>query len=257
MDCSSQRALALDVWGLREEARKSWEHATLDEVVYLCDAAIPNLERCAGTVDWFTKYQLRDTWLEYHIVLGGERESHFKAIIEFSARSRPRGDEHVERCRVHCEDGVLVDIAQSIQLPQGMALERCPSMVWLKRFDNSGGVGGDVCGRSLESPPASGGVVAMNRETGIRGRRRACEQGELPSKLIQSGSKSVDEVSKKQGDPFIQGLHFKPDDVSLILNIVLFRDGVWFGRPKGGHFCVKLVEVFFRPTYFHLIGVSP
>lgn len=75
--------------------------------------------------------------------------------------------------------------------------------------------------------------------------------------MIQPRPQRESELSDQYANFILGTTQLNPNDVAHFLNIILSDDGVWFIPKKCGHIPFKLVEVFFRPTYFHFgIGQS-
>jgi hypothetical protein len=73
----------IGIWGLREEARESWDHVISDKIIYLSEpvhgeSEIPH--------EISKKYLQSEVWFEVHItcVKGNNREMHFDAILEMA-----------------------------------------------------------------------------------------------------------------------------------------------------------------------------
>ena len=148
-----------DRFELRKEAQKSWEHHICGKIVYLPQsfAIFANRQRvgmpCVSLPEIYLK---ADAWIELQFCLVGERNAHYVAIIESldakikRSTLRDRAVTGLEAEKVSLRDGrkrnddftsvrrnspVLVEVADSVQPPEGMRLIGVPSMVRLKRFD--------------------------------------------------------------------------------------------------------------------------
>jgi len=244
------------VWGRLEEARKSWEHVVSDEVVYVCESTLPNFKRLPGAIDWLTKYKLGRLWVELHFVLQGQRNGYFNAIVEFAGNKRGNGfrldDSEAQGSRIDRHHNVLVEVAKVVQLPQGVILKGCPSVVRLQLFDDHNRYAAHRFDRPVKLRPTLPTADAKNGEGRVSGWLGTIEQRELPRQLIQTGPKAVSELANEQRDGLRHGTHLKPDDVAGVLNIVLFYDGTVFTSPVSHKFRVESIEVLFRPAGFHI-----
>src|SRR5580704_4277611 len=130
----------IGVWGLREEARESWDHFVSDEVVYLAKAG----ERDFKNVGFPKQYLNRDIWLEVHWICPceGERESHFQIICEAinvdETLPSCTGEANIKSIGERGDRPVFIECPEFVELPEGVIPERISSEVRLKRVN-------DVC----------------------------------------------------------------------------------------------------------------
>jgi hypothetical protein len=252
-DLSHRDWLRLGVWGRREEARKSWDYIRSDEIVYSCDFLPAEFQgNNSGRVQWISKYQLGGAWLEYHGILGCQRPTHFYALVEFMPQITYGSEEQLEVHRSSAGPSVLVDIAEFVKLPKGIVPIACPSIVRLKIFDDSNGSVGDVANEPFESLLCARGLIGMNREHNITRGTSAPQKSQLPSQLIESGPKIVDNVCEAEINISFEGLKLTPTDVTRIHQIIFFRDCIWVGPTKLHNKGIEFLEVFIRPSNLRL-----
>jgi hypothetical protein len=186
--------LNLGIWGRREEARKSWSHILSDVTIYACDVLPREFQRhTLGGIEWISKYQTGNTWLEYHGVLAGERPANFHAIIEVATDSTPGLYVNIGCDSAGGRESVLIDIAKFIKLPEGMVPIGIPSVVRLKVFDDLHSITGHIPDDSSELVLAtSGRPFAINREHHISGGTRISDKRQLPSELVKARAQRID-----------------------------------------------------------------
>src|ERR1700687_1096814 len=166
---------------LPEEARKSWDYAISDKIVYGSECLYPNLETTARAVDWLPKYDLGHYWIELQIVFLGQRNGYFCCIVEIAPGPfGDSGDTELQIGGVYRENHVLVGNAEFIENPEGMILESRASVIRLKRFDHGCGCGKNVLHCVTEPPGRIRGIPA-NRERSVGVRPLDMQQGKLPS----------------------------------------------------------------------------
>lgn len=246
---------SIGIWGLREEARKSWDHFVSDKVVYLSESVEGNLERTVAE-----KYLDRDAWFEIHFTAQGEsqREYHFQMMIE--KRRGKWGDESLpviqrktdtERIWAERYRSMFVQGPEFIQLPEGIVPKSVPSEVRLKRVD-------DVCHCGWKQGPAVFIGVVPNLEDRemdlllfpLGKTLRSVEVGQFPRELIQCGTEATDEIAKQHWDDLWGQGNINPDDIEPLIKLDLFGDGIRFRGPLP-EFGVKRLEVFVRPAGLH------
>jgi hypothetical protein len=239
----------LDVPRVRQEPLESRKHIVSDEIVYGCDVVISNVNPRPNTFEWLSKYKAGLAWFEANFFFKGQVKHQITAVIEVND-GIAIGRENVERSvhRAHRENSVLVQIANIVQLPKGMLLKPIPSRVWLKQPDLLYGLTRNVPDNLPENRFAFGVFPVVNREAGFPSRIGGGEQGKLPCQLVERGAERVSEVPQDKGRTKWDGFQFKPDDVPRILNIVCFRNGVWFGREIFINDFLERVELILRPS---------
>src|ERR1700678_3228675 len=80
---------SIGIWGLREEARKSWDHIISDELIYFVQPLGGNLEVSHPFAE---KYLKGEYWFEMHFTARVRKqwEVHFQVIVEVANVSPPR-----------------------------------------------------------------------------------------------------------------------------------------------------------------------
>jgi hypothetical protein len=246
---------AIGIWGLREEARKSWDHVVSDKVVYLAEPIQRDLE----IVGFTKKYLNRDLWVEVHLTLPdeGERERHFQVICEavdpVSAYGLPVLDTEskVKHIRQRWNGSMFVEIPELIQLPEQIISKNIFSEVRLKRIQNSCHCGWVqsapivVCPRISENGEANTPLLVLGE-----GSARV-EMSQSPCELIERRPQATNEIAEQHRDYFRSGSNVDLDDVESMVKIGLLSDGIWLHGPLPDRF-LKRLEVFVRPTGLHL-----
>ncbi len=239
-------------FGLREEARKSWEHIVSDEIVYVGDVvsseADPGICVSEG-------YANGASWVELHLTLGPKRHTHYSAIIERLqlGNSHDRGGKlEVNKGGVDGNPPVLVDVAYCVEPPQKVVCHGIPSMVRLKRFDDPDGPRWHSPGSQLQHPLIP---PFLYRKLNRSGRGRGSDLGQAPSQLIESGAKAITAVSNDQWNCARSGHQLDPQEIPLILNIILIGKSIGISLNKSAHLLPERVQVFLRPSGLQ-VGVS-
>jgi hypothetical protein len=249
----------IGIWGLREEARKSWDYVISDKIIYLSQAPDFNLE-CPRFTE---KYFSRDLWFEVHFTCPciTERESHFQMIWEManiSTECAPVGSAEISGNIVvgAGRAPMFVERPEFIQLPEGVIPKRISSEIRLKRVENA-----CHCGWKQTAPSIVGPWITETGEADkplfVRCENAiGVEMGEPPCELIESGPQAANEISKKHRNDFRCGCKFNPKDMERFFKICLFDNGVGFSAPS-----VKLpfksLEMFIRPAGLHLHEHQP
>ncbi len=124
---------SIGIWGLREEARKSWDHFVSNKVVYLSESVEGNLERTVAE-----KYLDRDAWFEIHATCHGESqgEHHLQMVIEKIIGRRSdkllpsvESKSDTQRVRTKRDRSMFVQGPEFIQLPEGIIQKGIPSVM--------------------------------------------------------------------------------------------------------------------------------
>jgi hypothetical protein len=246
-------------WQLCEEARESWDYFLADELVH---------------IDEFLKVQFnplvhiakcepyRRPWLEVHILLGGERKSHYAAIIEFFPYKGHSGG--YSRKQDFAIDGVQGDMPMFLDIPKRIesphvGIPVCiPVVVRLKRLHEGDCLRGDSFGGFLDMALCAITVLSPDREANILGGMRDGYGGELPCQIIERGSQTANEVSGDQrkrkrriGEPY-------GDNVLSALQIVLREKSIGLRVREFKNAFLERVQVYLRPSHLqvrvHQIG---
>lgn len=246
---------SIGIWGLREEAHKSWDHFLSNEVIYLAHS----LERDFEVISLSEQYLDGHLWLELHFTIPDERqrELHFIVIcekVESSGRETlPIGETKpvLNTIRQGGNGPVFIQVPQFVQLPKGVIAKGCPSVVRLKPVY-------DVChcGWKQTQPIPVGGVVVLEDRKlnpallGPTEDPRLVEMGQLPSELIQRGTKATNKVPEQHRDDLWSVSDLDLKSMGRPFKIGLFEDGIWIETPLVD-LPLKRLEVFVRPTGLH------
>lgn len=239
---------------LLEEARKSWEHALSDKVVYVLQPLKIASDSFMGIPKGYVDGRY---WIESHLTFEIKRDTHHACIlVKFDERYASPGEVReavVTNCAVGRNPSMLVNVAEEIQPPEQVALDGCgiPSVIWLKRFDEGCG----ICGYASGVPSESFVVSDFeNRElSAVRIGRGQFRQS--PYKLVQGRTEAVQEVADDQRNLVGNVFDVKAKDVPLIFNIVLFDNSYRFRFAKGAEPIPHVIKMFLRPDGLQ-IGVS-
>jgi len=242
---------SIGIWGLREEARKSWDHVVSDKVIYLGETRDLNLE----LPSFAEQYLNGDLWFELHLTCICQRESHVSMIWEIVSGATlpvPRTDTKIDTNVVAGagRTSMLVERPELVQLPERVILESIPSEIRLKRVQL-----GCHCGWKQHSPVSPGIGFVENGEAnlpllGLVERPFRIQMGQSPRELVQTGAQATNEVSEQHRDYFRCGCEINFEDVERLFKVFVFTDGVGFDCPLGD-FPFQEMEMFIRPTGLH------
>lgn len=244
---------------LLEEARKFWDHAVSDTVVYSLDPSEVTRDIGGEVTEHYVNGKL---WIECHLTFvdGGNRH-HYIVLIEFDSHSRNERRRRmrpveVAHAAVDRNSSVLVDITQSVQPPERIALDgrSVRSVVRLKRFDDLNCVCGYARSLLLEGLSGPGVENVENRELGMLGIRER-QLREEPDQLVQGRAQAVEQVADDERNPVGRIHHLNADAVALMFNIVLAHNGIRFGFTEGIELLPQGFKVFLRPSGLQ-IGIS-
>jgi hypothetical protein len=248
--------VSIGVWGLREEARKSWQNFISNEIVYLPQSNARDFEL---SHEFAKQYAHRNRWLEVHATFEEQfqRDIHFKSIIEVAnvevAMPVVEREMDVEAIPIHRDGPVFVHNPEFVQLPEGIIPEGISSVIWLKAVD-------DICHctwKQLEPVRVIAVAGASRGETNplffpLSENPSFVEMGQLPSQLIEGRPETTDKISEVHGNAFGHFRKFEPKYMPLFLKICLLgNDAVVRIIKPLIQFRLKRIEVFLRPTGFH------
>ena len=247
----------LEATASHKESLEAWGHAISNKFIYFCEAPESEFKGRPRFVDWKSEYKLGHGRLDIEIVLDRPINNHFHAIVEI-ARGEPiqtiwAGLEG-SMGAVDRDRDVLVDIGKFVKSPEWVRAEAVPSIVRLKRLNDLDCLTGEIPGDTPEPLLTPLLPVMVDRKGGVSGRGGLVQQGELPRKVVQAGTKTIGKLSDKQRDYNRVLPVFKPDDVVSAFYIVVFRSGYIF-RPKiCTDFLRKSLKVGFPPLLlcFHV-----
>lgn len=232
---------------LRKEAHKTWEHTISDETVY----CFKNFDRHTDTAlvgyDKAIAMNLRGRWWE--IVLEHRDGDFYCVLIE--PMQNPSGFMgNSEQLPGQGDRPVLVTVREFMQQPQGMRGGiRCG--VWLKRLDDLTGIFGDVLQDSIrffEGLPVRWSLNDGEFRQVIRG--RGCEQSQLPSDVVKTGMKVMENVTNH--GTFAPGniAKFNSIDISRLIRVGVSATDEWLGVLPCADETIKRLEVLRRPVEF-------
>ena len=231
---------------LLEEARKSWDYAISDKVVYVRDPIEVARDSLADVAKDYIKGKL---WIECHLSFELQRDAHhLLVVIEFDKSRKvvrhPRKAEshHVTMNR---NPSVLVDITQPVKPPEQMR-RWLRSVVRLKRIDElcrACGYTRRIGRKVLSSFGAPFFENGKLRSSGVRSRKLS----KPPNELIERGTKTVEQISQNQGNIAGRVGYLDPNLIPATLNIVLMKNGAGFGFAEQIDLVPQSVKVYLRP----------
>src|SRR5258708_26516923 len=176
-------------------------------------------------------YRGNRIWLEVELRLVAKGNAHLDCVFVvemLNFGSQGVRDKNVKALAVDRYDRVLVDIAKLIQLPQGMVLSSARSLVRLKSVN----LLLDIIREPVQSPSVVLPILAVgdsleNRE-GQDGREilSGCRSRNLPSELVKSGTKVIEELPEQHPYNGVHSPQLTPVDVPRIRSILLPDHGV-------------------------------
>jgi hypothetical protein len=249
---------------LREEGLESWDSIVSDEVVYLAQSINSNLEirDRVSSFDWLSEYDCGNIYIKLGLVFLGQRDTHYRCVIEIAPPDRRNIEDR--KLKIDASDAdklVLVHIAESIQLPEGVILKRRPSLVRLKRIDNPlHSIREFHIARKISNTFPISGIgfrrVFDNGESSPIIRGLGSKQGKLPSELIETGSEIVSKLPNEHPDGVGSNFLLHAKEVPRVLSVILSREDVCI-IPKFFDLPLQFVEALIPPTKFHLcVGQS-
>jgi hypothetical protein len=245
---------SIGIWGLREEARKTWDHVISDKVVYRSEVIYGERELSHVLAE---KYLQGDVWIEIHwtLIKPDQREVHFNCICEVAQVPLPsfKREMKIERTGINGDSPVFVHVPKLVELPERMSPVGVFSDIRLKCVD-------DICHCGWEqlAPVVVGGIPFLEGEKLDLPLLRTVENTnwrqvrECPSQLIEGRSQATNKISDKHGDKFWSEFVLNPNDMDGLLEIVMVGDGIWFrvNPVLDGH--LKRFDMKIRPAGFHV-----
>jgi hypothetical protein len=244
---------SIGIWGLREEARKSWDYVISDEIVYFAEPVQGNRE-VAHVVS--KKYFEGDLWFEIHITFpsDGQGETHLEVVLELMHVFGPtsQGKVQTDRTRVNRDRAVLVHGPEFVQLPKEVVPVGIPSVIRLKKVDNL-----CHCGWKKSEPVSVVSIVNSGTREGdvsfisLGKDTLGIEMRQGPCQLIQGRSQATYEVSEQHWNQIGPTINLDPANVKEIFKIVIIDDGIGFRGNPLLDFAPQRLEVFVRPAGLH------
>jgi len=245
---------SIGIWGLREEARKSWNHARCDEIVYISQAREGNFE----VSHVLAKEYLRgNAWLDIRWTQAKScktRDGHYNAILEVVDNSlHPTEESDIPLATINGDHSMFVDVPESFELPQGMRAKGVQSILRLKRVEN-------VPDRRIEHPPFFdiGSLFIANRKVNqplpsvVLGNCGGIKMDKSPRQLIQGRAKAVDEIPGEQGNVFGDSTRLDYEGVPRSIKVIFFPDRIRAIFDPPADLGLKSIEVNLRPSGFHV-----
>ena len=242
-----RRESALWPYGLREEARKSWDYVVSNEVVYFAEAREWNSKGAVYTPEEYAKGGF---WVELHLSFGGERHVHETLIYE----AMKLGVEHCFRrnapLKLRKADWyytMLDGVTKFVEEPQEVVFVGVPSVVRLKLSNDVECFCRNTLCNVREPLSDFGGKVPKNREARIIRGTVSSEGCQLPSQVVQRETETANSLSCKDTKTERRVLYLKPDDIALFPNVLLAGNAVCFEPVKSAQFAIESCEMFLRP----------
>jgi hypothetical protein len=186
---------SLGPYGLREEARKSWDHIITNRFVYGFQIGNSKLDVEGQTAKDYLDGRL---WFELHFSWPTSSGSyHYVAIVERVASHVLAGNRNGNRRKATANWNfpMLVDITKLVELPKSVVPVGVPSVVRLKQFDDCYCIVGDVLNTRIEAPFGSFGLIGIDRETCALAGILRFQESQLPSQMVQGPPQADDEIS--------------------------------------------------------------
>jgi hypothetical protein len=245
------------IWELREEARKSWEHVTSDEIIYFVQADRRNLK---GSHPFAEKYLKGELWLELHFTahIRDQRETHFQVIVEVVNKLLPRarraGQRNGNNRAIGWDHSMFVHRPEFIELPKGIVPVGVPSEVRLKGVELS-----CHCGWKQAAPILVSAVPLLEDQEAnvpllsLRKNSLGVEVSQAPRQLVKTRSKTANEIPKQHGNYLRNQTDIHAKDVDTFFKLCVFPDhrDVWERKPSVD-LTIQSVKVILRPAGFHL-----
>src|SRR5580700_6050 len=244
----------IGIWGLREEARKSWDYVISDKIIYLGEPLQRHLEVSHVLAE---KYLNGDVWFEIHwtLVKRDQREMHFNCICEVVQVSLPSMKREVEikRSAGNGNRPMFVHVPEFVELPEGVIPIGATTAVRLKQIEFA-------CHCGWEKAKEFSAPVVVDLEDGELNAPLLClsegsdgrKMSQGPSELIERGTQAANKVPNKHGDEFWSNFVLDPHDVDGLLEIVVVGDGMRIRVNPILHDYLKRIEVKLRPAGFHV-----
>jgi hypothetical protein len=236
-----------EYYALAEEAFKSWQHFIVDKLVYLSEFGGADNNSFAFVSKLYVEM---DRWLELHIWFGGERESHYTAVIRPARYGRKVGrirEENLGNVSMKGYAPVFINVPEPMQLPHFRELVSIPTSVWLKRVDDSGCFQGNSLCSLLEKPRPFGIVGVDYRKESLLITSTTRTERELEGKMIQRGSKARNEVAQDESDRCTHRIGPELNDVLGSIKVILRPNSIGLAIQKTPNFVVEGVQVMLRP----------
>lgn len=244
-DKSSPLLHAFEVF---KDTSESGQGVLIDELVYV--DKVSNFDMDAfRIVPKGDGYPYR--WIELNLVLHADRETPYRAVICLHSQDGRTGrskDSDVKPNPLERNSSVLVDIPQSLKLPELGGFVSSPAMVRLKSVNDVDTFLREPLGCPVELTPTVGVGDAYDGEARFF-EVGGAQSAKLIGNVVQGGSQAGDEVSDNESHVWSWS-----GDTELRKAISSFKIVVsdqFIGLATGVDFdsLVKSVEVCLRPTH--------
>lgn len=249
--------LQLGSWNTREEARKSWEYFPYNKCVYL--AELPN-GQLKGFHVFTEKYIRNDLW--FHIRwtgtnAGEARNCCIEALIEAVIVDQPYCStrHQVDRpvAAIDRDRSVFIQVPQFIELPEVVGAYSIRSVIRLKRVESAVDTG-----MKQSSFSAIRLIAFADREYDLHSGSFVSRDGlgkqidQIPSKLVETGTQTIDEIADSKCDLFRRRLWFDSEDVVRSIKIIIFNHRVRIALNPVPELGFGRLEVKVSPSGFHV-----
>lgn len=238
---------------LREEARESWDYVMSNKFVYLVDAFDVALDSFIGVAK---DYVEGNVWVEGHLIIAREsveENCHYSFIVECCIPQNGLRKPELNMAAMHRDSSVLVDVTQEVQARQKMTLNGygVPSIVRLKRFDDSDCIGGNAGSVSREFFSIGSRKSRELSSFGIGG-GEACQ---TPNELVERRTQAIQCVTGNERNAVGSRFNLACDSVEMLLRVGLTPKLIRLGFVEAAQLLPQSVEVFLRPLGLK-VGVS-
>lgn len=135
--------------------------------MYSCELSLSDPEIRSRCVDWLAEYQLRRVQFEPRfgvVVIDGRENLKLLAVFKRAPRHALTKNLELNQCMTAADGNVLIEVAELVQLPQGVGLHALPSEMRLERLDDLNSLAWDVQCRAHEPLSIAGGIAGVDRE---------------------------------------------------------------------------------------------
>lgn len=248
---------SIGTWGLREEARESWEHFVCDKCVYFAKPSNVNVE---GSHVFAEKYVRNDLWFHIRwtkLETGQAGDHHNEAIVEavpFNKSSNAVRKLDSPIAAVDGDSPVFVEVPKLVELPEMMSVYGIRSVIRLKGIKSTVDAGIE----QSEFLPISL-IGPTNRECDPRGDFLIRRDGtgkqmyQVPSQLIKRSAETVNEIPYSECDLLVRRrLWCDYEEVLGSIRIVCLGDCVRVAFDPILKSLLSSLEVKVSPSGFHV-----
>jgi hypothetical protein len=247
---------------LREEGRKSWQHAIVYELVYGVEVTVGYQPR----TPYVEQYRRGKWWLEILIKAVGRYDANYVAVLEWADKANVRArDPHPITGEDRHDLSVLVDDASIVDNPETIRICVLPTVIRLERLDH-------VLRRRRQFVDLARSLAIEDSQALVDWEldpllllrsedSPLCEgmrQSELKGEMVEGGTEIVHCISDddaESGGGLLTNLQPK-DVVSGIRRVYFAQDRVGLARKVGFESPCELVEMFLRPLTLELWSIE-